>query len=69
MAVSPEEASRDDVNGVLHAGPAGSGELAGQLRQAVGQVSEWMAEYGDFAPHPSLDVPLDQLRRATSALH
>jgi glutamate/tyrosine decarboxylase-like PLP-dependent enzyme len=68
MAVPPDDASRDDVNGVLHAGPAGSGELAEQLRQAVGQVSEWMAEYGDFAPHPSLDVPLDQLRRATGAL-
>jgi len=55
--------------GVLHAGPAGSGELAEQLRQTVDKVSEWMAEFGDFAPHPSLDVPLDQLRKATDALH
>jgi len=68
MAVSPDQASRDDAGGVLHAGPAGSGELAEQLRQAVGQVTEWMAEYGDFAPHPSLDVPVDQLRRATGEL-
>jgi glutamate/tyrosine decarboxylase-like PLP-dependent enzyme len=54
---------------VLHAGPAGAGELAEQLRQAVETMSAWMAEYGDFAPHPSLDVPLDQLQRATGALH
>ena len=55
--------------GVLHSGPAGYGELAEQLRQAVGKMSGWTAGYGDFAPHPSLDVPLDQLERATSALH
>jgi glutamate/tyrosine decarboxylase-like PLP-dependent enzyme len=54
---------------VLHAGPAGSSELAEQLRQAVETMSGWMAEYGDFAPHPSLDVPLDQLQRATGELH
>src|ERR1700758_3468220 len=54
---------------VLHTSPAGAGELAGQLRQAVETMSAWMAEYGDFAPHPSLDVPLDQLRRATGELH
>jgi glutamate/tyrosine decarboxylase-like PLP-dependent enzyme len=47
----------------------GPGELAEQLRQTVDKVSEWMAEFGDFAPHPSLDVPLDQLQRATDALH
>ena len=28
-----------------------------------------MAGYGDFAPHPSLDVPLEELERATGALH
>ena len=55
--------------GVLHAGPAGSGELAEQLRQAVEKMSGWMAGYGDFAPHPALDVPLDQLQRATATLH
>jgi glutamate/tyrosine decarboxylase-like PLP-dependent enzyme len=54
---------------VLHAGPAGSSELAEQLRHAVETMSGWMAEYGDFAPHPALDVPLDQLQRATGALH
>ena len=53
----------------MHAGPAGYGELAEQLRQAVAAMGEWMAGYGDYAPHPSLDVPLDQLERATSALH
>ena len=43
-------------------------ELAGQLGEAVAGVSEWMAEYGEFAAHPSLDVPLDQLRQAAGAL-
>src|SRR5579863_1994420 len=62
----PKEAEYADV---LHAGPAGAGELAEQLRQAVETISGWMAEYGEFAPHPSLDVPLDQLHRATGALH
>jgi glutamate/tyrosine decarboxylase-like PLP-dependent enzyme len=28
-----------------------------------------MAEYGDVAPHPSLDVPLDRLHQATGLLH
>src|SRR6185437_15360658 len=59
-------AARADV---LHAGPAGYGTLAEQLHQAVEKMSGWMAEYGAFAPHPSLDVPLEQLEHATSALH
>ncbi|MBV9793700.1 MAG: aspartate aminotransferase family protein [Actinobacteria bacterium] len=53
----------------MHAGPAGYGELAEQLRAAVRSVGDWMAEYGEFTPHPSLDVAEDDLRRATGALH
>jgi glutamate/tyrosine decarboxylase-like PLP-dependent enzyme len=53
----------------MHAGPAGYGDLAEQLREAVASVGAWMAEYGEFAPHPSLDVSADDLRRATGALH
>jgi glutamate/tyrosine decarboxylase-like PLP-dependent enzyme len=53
----------------MHAGPAGYGELAEQLRNAVESVGGWMAEYGDFAPHPSLDVSVDDLQKATGALH
>ena len=52
----------------MHAGPAGYGELAEQLRHAVEAAREWMAGYGDFAPHPSLDVPPERLQRATSEL-
>jgi glutamate/tyrosine decarboxylase-like PLP-dependent enzyme len=58
-----------DNSGVLHAGPAGYSELADQLCQAIEATTGWMAEYGDFAPHPSLDVPLEELERATGALH
>jgi glutamate/tyrosine decarboxylase-like PLP-dependent enzyme len=53
----------------MHAGPEGYGELAEQLRQAVEAVRGWMAGYGDYAPHPSLDVSLEQLQQGTSALH
>src|ERR1700759_4409950 len=53
----------------MHAGPAGYGDLAEQLRAAVASVGAWMAEYGEFTPHPSLDVSADDLARATSALH
>jgi glutamate/tyrosine decarboxylase-like PLP-dependent enzyme len=44
-------------------------ELGRQLRQTVQTMGEWMAEYGAFTPHPSLDVPADRLERATAELH
>src|SRR6201995_4879905 len=53
----------------MHAGPAGYGDLAEQLRAAVASVGAWMAEYGEFTPHPSLDVSAEELERATGALH
>jgi hypothetical protein len=62
MAAGPE-APR-----LLHSGPAGAAELAEQLRTAVAEVARWMAEFGDFDPHPSLDVPIDALERATGEL-
>jgi hypothetical protein len=43
--------------------------LGEQLRQAVATISQWMAEYGEFEPHPSLGVPADDLERATGELH
>ena len=43
--------------------------LGEQLRQAVGAIGEWMAEYGPFSPHPSLEVPDGELERATAELH
>src|ERR1700748_3835182 len=66
VADSASAAARD---GVLHAGPAGYGELAGQLGLAVEKIRGWTAGYGDFAPPPSLHVPLERLEQATSALH
>src|SRR6201995_2189127 len=53
----------------MRAGPAGYDDLAEQLRAVVASVGAWMAEYGEFAPHPALDVPADDLRQATAALH
>ena len=43
--------------------------LGEQLRAAVGAIGEWMAEYGPYAPHPSLAVPAGQLERAAAELH
>ena len=62
-ALSPRNASR-----LLHSGPAGAAELAEQLRVAVTQMAQWMGEYGEFSPHPSLDVEVDALERATEEL-
>jgi glutamate/tyrosine decarboxylase-like PLP-dependent enzyme len=57
-----------DPSRVLHGGPAGSAELADQLRVAVAEMSGWMAEYGEFVPHPSLDIQVGALERATEEL-
>jgi glutamate/tyrosine decarboxylase-like PLP-dependent enzyme len=52
----------------LHSGPAGAAQLGEQLRTAVAEMGRWMGEYGDFGPHPSLDVELDALELATAEL-
>lgn len=54
---------------VLHSGPSGLAGLGDLLADAVGTIGSWMAEYGHYEPHPSLDVPLGQLREATNDLH
>lgn len=61
----PNRAATD----VLHAGPSGLADLTDLLGDAVGTIGSWMAEYGPYEPHPSLDIPLDQLREAMSELH
>jgi glutamate/tyrosine decarboxylase-like PLP-dependent enzyme len=63
MATSADGGSR-----VLHAGPAGAAELGEQLRTAVTEMAGWMDAYGGFGPHPSLDVELGALERATEEL-
>ena len=55
-----------DLPGADVHGPDG---LAAQLRRVVERTGGWMAEYGAFAPHPSLVVAPDALERATAALH
>ena len=49
-------ASRGITAPVLQAGPAGFPDLADQLRIAVGEMGNWMSQYGPFTPHPSLTV-------------
>ena len=59
-----------DVHGdVVHAGPTGYGRLAELLGASVASIGDWMSEYGDFEPHPSLDVPTADLRAAMDELH
>src|SRR5438445_11707254 len=53
---------------LLRSGPAGAAELGEQLRLAVAQMADWMDEYGGFSPHPSLDVEVGALERATEEL-
>jgi glutamate/tyrosine decarboxylase-like PLP-dependent enzyme len=52
----------------LHSGPAGAAELGAQLQTAVAEMARWMDEYGGFSPHPSLDIELSELERATGEL-
>src|SRR6266540_1637944 len=56
------------TRGVLHGGPAGAAVLSEQLRTAVTEMARWMEEFGGFSPHPSLDVEVDALERATAEL-
>ncbi|MEH1124190.1 pyridoxal phosphate-dependent decarboxylase family protein [Micromonospora sp. CPCC 206061] len=63
MATSSHNPSR-----VLHSGPAGAAELSNQLSIAVTEMTSWMAEYGGFTPHPSLDIEVDALERAGEQL-
>ncbi|GAA3679267.1 aminotransferase class V-fold PLP-dependent enzyme [Nocardioides ginsengisoli] len=52
-----------------YASPAGFPELADLLGESIAAMRGWMSEYGAYEPHPSLDVPLDELRAATAVLH
>ncbi|RVX40004.1 glutamate/tyrosine decarboxylase-like PLP-dependent enzyme [Nonomuraea polychroma] len=63
MATTPHTTSP-----LLHSGPAGAAALAEQLQTAVVEMARWMDEYGDFSPHPSLDVEVGRLERATEEL-
>ncbi|MET0417449.1 MAG: aminotransferase class V-fold PLP-dependent enzyme [Actinoplanes sp.] len=53
----------------MHSGPAGFGQLSDLLNESVAAIGDWMARYGDFAPHPALDVLAYQLRQAAADLH
>ena len=53
---------------VLQAGPAGFPDLADQLQIAVGEMGNWMSQYGPFTPHPSLTVSQAALERESAEL-
>jgi glutamate/tyrosine decarboxylase-like PLP-dependent enzyme len=56
-------------DGVLHSGPAGYDRLAELLGSSLEALGAWMSTYHDFTPHPSLDVPVDELRARMAELH
>ena len=53
---------------VLHGGPTGAAALGEQLQVAVDEMAHWMAEFGPYSPHPSLDVDLAAVRAAHAEL-
>lgn len=57
-----------DVARLLRSGPAGTADLVDQLQTAVRHSAAWMAEYGEYIPHSSLDVDLVALDRAGAEL-
>ncbi len=52
----------------LQAGPAGAAVLVDQLRTAVLEMTNWMREFGDFTPHPSLTVSGEAVERSAAEL-
>jgi glutamate/tyrosine decarboxylase-like PLP-dependent enzyme len=67
MSTSPPDGGQQES--VVHAGPAGFAHLADLLGASVEAMGAWMASFGDYPPHPSLDVPLDELREHLGVLH
>jgi hypothetical protein len=65
MPASPSASGED----VLHAGPAGYAQLTDLLAESLEAVGAWMSTFGEYAAHPSLDVPVDTLREQMSDLH
>jgi glutamate/tyrosine decarboxylase-like PLP-dependent enzyme len=58
--------ARNDVLRSGQEGYAGLTELLGASLEAVGA---WMDTFGEYSPHPSLDVPVDELRGRMELLH
>jgi glutamate/tyrosine decarboxylase-like PLP-dependent enzyme len=52
----------------LTTGPSAAGQIGDYLGDAVQQISAWMAEFGPYTPHPSLDVDGGRLSRSLDEL-
>ena len=52
----------------LTTGPAISSQLSDHLGLAVQEISSWMAEFGPYSPHPSLEVDREELARSFDEL-
>lgn len=54
---------------MLHAGPAGYAELAELLVASTEAIGSWSASFGEYLPHPALDVPLSLVQDRVGELH
>src|SRR5690348_13453206 len=54
---------------VVRAGPSGYPQLAELLDASLSAMGSWMSTYGEYSPHPSLDVSVDELRERLAVLH
>jgi glutamate/tyrosine decarboxylase-like PLP-dependent enzyme len=52
----------------LTTGPSAAGQVGDYLGVAVEQILAWMAEFGAYTPHPSLDVDGGRLSRSLDEL-
>src|SRR5262245_14236802 len=66
--MSSSSTSHADLS-VVHAGPAGYPQLADLLDASLSAIGSWMSKYGEYTPHPSLDVSVDELRDRMSVRH
>jgi glutamate/tyrosine decarboxylase-like PLP-dependent enzyme len=52
----------------LQTGPAAAEQLGAYLSTAVREITEWMAEFGPYRPHPSLEIDGSSFRDAFDEL-
>jgi glutamate/tyrosine decarboxylase-like PLP-dependent enzyme len=58
----------DHLSASLATGPAAAGQLSDHLSFAVREISGWMAEFGPYTPHHTLQIDGEQLSRSFDEL-
>jgi len=65
MAIGPSTSRAD----LMTSGPSGYSQLSDLLGVSVATVGDWANRFGDYVPHPSMDVSIDTLLDRMGALH